>query len=304
MTDPSSLPASKRNLPIGAEVFLDHVGHFVPDPEAASAALTKAGFTPTPLSVQVNPDPDGGPPKLTGTGNTCVMLERGYLEFLFKTADTSLGREFDASAARYDGIHLAAFAIDDSRQQHERVAVSGFKVQPLVLMQRPVETEHGPGVAGFSIVRIVPGEMPEGRIQLLRHLTEDTVWQKRWLSHPNTAVALTSLTVVESDIGEAAGRFHRLLGGRAIPNENGTVIELDRGTVEILSPGAWHARWPQLRVPADPYMGQYGIAVRSLAEARSAIKAAGLVVLHDNPQSVAVRFPPEVGYGVWTFHQE
>ena len=31
--------------------------------------------------------------------------------------------------------------------------------------------------------------MPEGRIQILTHRTESTVWQKRWLTHPNGALA-------------------------------------------------------------------------------------------------------------------
>ena len=53
---------------------------------------TRAGFAPTPVSVQVAPD--GGP---TGTGNVCAMMTRGYMEVLFKTADTPLGREFEAA---------------------------------------------------------------------------------------------------------------------------------------------------------------------------------------------------------------
>ena len=46
-----------------------------------------AGFAPTPVSVQVNPD---GTP--TGTGNVTAMFARGYVEVLFKTAETPLAR--------------------------------------------------------------------------------------------------------------------------------------------------------------------------------------------------------------------
>ena len=52
-------PDADRNLPVNDEVFLDHVGHFVRDPEAASAALRRTGFAPTPVSVQANPDEIG-----------------------------------------------------------------------------------------------------------------------------------------------------------------------------------------------------------------------------------------------------
>src|SRR5919108_4351895 len=68
-----------RQLPLGEEIFLDHVGHFVPDREAASRAFARCGFAPTPVSVQVNPDGT-----LTGTGNVCAMFVRGYVEVLFK----------------------------------------------------------------------------------------------------------------------------------------------------------------------------------------------------------------------------
>ena len=70
-----------RRLPVGDEIFLDHVGHFVSDREAASRAFVRCGFAPTPVSVQVNPDGS-----LTGTGNVCAMLPHGYIEVLFATA--------------------------------------------------------------------------------------------------------------------------------------------------------------------------------------------------------------------------
>src|SRR5262245_55045123 len=98
-TRPSAMSnESERRLPQGDEIFLDHVGHFVRDPQAASRALTRAGFAPTPVSVQTGVD---GKP--TGTGNVTAMLDRGYIEVLFKTADTEIGREFDASLTMHSG---------------------------------------------------------------------------------------------------------------------------------------------------------------------------------------------------------
>src|SRR5207247_686052 len=112
------------------------------DPQAASAAFMRAGFAPTPVSIQVNPDPAGGAPRLTGTGNVTAMLSRGYIETLFKTADTPLARELDAAITRYPGVHLAAFAVADAAAAHRRLAKS-FRVRPLAEMQRPVELDRG-----------------------------------------------------------------------------------------------------------------------------------------------------------------
>src|SRR5262249_54098981 len=155
---------STHRLPHGDEIFLDHVGHFVRDAEAAGRALGRAGFFATPISMQV--DPAGAP---TGTGNITAMFERGYLEFLFKTADTALGREFDAALADFSGIHLCAFSVEDAARAHARLAESGFRVRPLAQFQRPVGTETGQGVAAFAAARLEHGQMPEGRIQIMNH---------------------------------------------------------------------------------------------------------------------------------------
>src|SRR5262249_24945370 len=204
---PEQVPAEQadRQLPVGDEIFLDHVGHFVPDVAAACDALTRGGFAPTPVSVQV--DPRTGEP--TGTGNVTPMLRRGYMEVLFRTADTPLSREFEAAVARHPGLHLAAFAVADAAAAHRRLADDGFRVRPLVEMARPVDTATGRGTAAFTIARVEPGEMAEGRIQILTHRTEDTVWQPRWLDHPNGSVGLYGLMIAVADVDEAARRFAR-----------------------------------------------------------------------------------------------
>src|SRR5262249_43556770 len=127
-----------RQLPRGDEIFLDHIGHFVPDRHAASRALVRAGFAPTPVSVQV--DSDGAS---TGIGNVCAMMRRGYIEVLFKTSETPLATELEAAIERYGGVHLAAFAVADAAKAHRRLSDAGFKMRPLVEMERPVETASG-----------------------------------------------------------------------------------------------------------------------------------------------------------------
>ena len=57
-----------RQLPIGNEIFLDHVAHFVRDRDAAAKAIARAGFAPTPVSIQTNPGPNGTSVP-AGTGN-------------------------------------------------------------------------------------------------------------------------------------------------------------------------------------------------------------------------------------------
>src|SRR5262249_30457229 len=154
------------------------------------------------------------------------------------TADTPLGRELDAALARYPGVHLAAFAVADAAAAHARLAGEGFRMRPLVQMQRPVDTggagafsgkvdtgfpqkmrppREPTGTAAFTLARVEPGEMPEGRIQILTHRTEHMVWQPRWLEHPNGALGLVSVAIAVADPWEAGRRFARFTGRSPTP---------------------------------------------------------------------------------------
>src|SRR5215469_10747873 len=147
---PGPRSAADRQLPILDEIFLDHVAHFVREPQSASRALARAGFAPTPVSIQLAPDPDGALPP-TGTGNVTAMFARGYIEVLFKTADTPLGRELEAARARYPGVHLAAFTAADAAAAHRRLAENGFRVRPLVHMEHPVHIVAAPGEEAVKV---------------------------------------------------------------------------------------------------------------------------------------------------------
>lgn len=236
---------------------------------------------------------------MTGTGNVTAMFARGYMEVLFKTADTPLGREFDAAFARHPGIHLAAFSVADAAAAHRRVGAS-FRVRPLVDMRRPVDSVSGPDTAAFTIVRLEPGEMPEGRIQVLTHRTEATVWQPRWLTHPNGAQALLDLVIAVADVQEAAERFARFTDRAAVPFAFGQAIELDRGAIVVVDAGAFAALLPGVPIPNLPFVGAYGLRVTSLATAEAALRRGGIAPRKADG-SLTAGFPDELGAGAWVF---
>lgn len=293
----SQTTETDRQLPVGDEIFLDHVGHFVRDPQAASAALKRAGFAPTPVSIQVAPD--GGP---TGTGNVCAMMTYGYMEVLFKTADTPLGREFEAALARHSGIQLAAFAVADANAWHRRLGEAGFRTRPIAPFSRPVGTETGTDTASFTVARVAPGEMAEGRIQMLTHHTEDAVWQKRWLEHPNGARGLASLAIVVADVDEAAARHARFTQRPATRTRAGQTVRLDRGRIDLVTPEAFAAALPEIAIPSLPFIAGYGVTVKSRDAAESVLHGGGLESRRAGDLLVAP-FPEELGRGAWLFSE-
>jgi hypothetical protein len=270
--------------------------------EAAGRALRRLGFAPAPLSIQVNPDPGGGAPRLTGTGNITAMLSQGYIEVLFKTADTPLAAELEAATARYAGLHLAAFATADAGAVHRRLAQQGFRVRPLARMERPADNNGAPGTAAFTVARVEPGEMPEGRIQMLTHHTESMVWQPRWLSHPNGALALTRIAIAVADLGEAAQRYATFTGRSPSASIFGQTIALDRGHVDLVTAEGFRHMLPKISLPCLPFMGACEIRVRSLSRLADMLKQAGIQT-QPREEMLVAQFPAEIGQGAWMFRE-
>ena len=290
---------SRSNLPGPGEIFLDHLGHFIVEARAGAASLREAGFTVTPFSAQMVPDPRTGRPVLSGTGNICVMLRAGYLEFLVHTADTPIGLEFKEALGRRAGLHLAAFAVSDAEACHARLAEEGWPMRPLVRMSRSVASVEGTAQARFTVARPEKGTMPEGRIQTLTHHSEAAMWQERWLEHRNGAAELQSLLVSSPGPDETAARFSRLLGRPATRATSGAVrLELDRGVLEILPEADARELVGEDVEPGRSVLVGYRLGVDELSRSADALAAAGLPVRRRDGAAIAP-FPPALGRGVW-----
>jgi hypothetical protein len=196
----------------GARLDIDHIAHFLPDIDRAGTALEQLGFTLTPFSAQSHRLQPDTPLVPAGTGNRCVMMKHGYLEFLTPTHDTPNAQQLHAAIRRYTGVHLIAFGTQAPDADYQRLSAAGFAPLAPVALQRQVGTETGEATARFTVVRVAPATMAEGRIQFCQHHTRDAVWQPRWLSHANHAVGLAGVLLCVADPAEAAQRYARYTG--------------------------------------------------------------------------------------------
>jgi hypothetical protein len=138
---------------------------------------------------------------------------------------------------------------------------------------------------------------------MLTHRTEHTVWQPRWLDHPNGACALAGLTIAVADVAEAAARFARFTGRPAVACDGVRSVALDRGYVELVTAEAFNRRFPELGIPSLPFMGACTIAVTSLSTVEAALRGGGVRMRRDGDRLIA-RFPDELGVGVWAFDEK
>ena len=252
-------------VPDIGQVFLDHVGLFVADLDAIPAWFTRLGFTLTPRAMHMHRDVAGREAP-SGTSNHCAMFREGYLEILGATADTPLAAQLKARLARYPGVHLIAFAAADADARHAALDQTDLAPLPLVHLQRPIDLDGGPTATGrFSVIRMPPDSMPEGRIQVVTHHTPELVWQPRFLTHANGVEALTEVLVCVDDPAEAAGRFGRLLTRPARTADGAAEVDLNRGGIRFLTPDRLALELPDLTPPSLPFIAAIGFRCRDLA---------------------------------------
>lgn len=212
--------AADRQRPPPGELCLDHLGHFVPDLDAAAAIWEKLGFRVTPVSHhQVSGKP-------AGTSNRCVMLGEGYIELLAPMMDTPNAQRVRERMKRFVGVHLACFGTPDAAAEHARLAAHGFEPEPVVHLQRQIETGDS---VGFRVVYVPPAKMPEGRVQYCEHLTPQQVWREGFVN----PIGLSAVYVVADDPEEVAARWGRFGGLLPRPEDGFVRLDTARGQVRI-----------------------------------------------------------------------
>lgn len=292
MTAAGQIPASQP--PSTGKLNIDHVAHFVPHIDAASSALEQAGFTLTPFSAQSHRLESGGPLVPAGSGNRCVMLREGYLEFLTPTADTPIAKQLRTAIQRYTGLHLIAFGTADAEADHARLEKNGFTPLPTVALQRQIGTEHGDETARFSVVRVPPGTMTEGRIQYCQQHTPQWLWQDRWIRHANGARGLAAVILCVADPQEAAQRYARFTGQFAQLGHGQWRIDTQRGALMFVSPEQLQQSL-DITAPAPPWIAGYVLTVDDIAATRTRLVAGNCSVRELDGGRLLLEWPNAVG---------
>ena len=288
----ASIPTAQ--VPAPGELNLDHVAHFVPEIDSARPGLERLGFTVTPFSLQSHRVEPDRPLEPAGAGNCCVMLERGYVEFLTPTGDTPIAAQLRAAMQRYVGVHLIAVGSAAPEEDHARVARAGFSpLEPLAL-QRSIDTEATQETARFTVVRVPPGTMAEGRIQFCHHLTPQWLWQDRWLAHANLAVALKGVIVCVADPREAAERFGRFTGLAPTMAGGRPCIVTSRGYLLFAEAAGVTHRFG-VGPPTLPWVAGYVLESRDLRATAEHLQRAGAEAQTLDDHRLLLELPPALG---------
>ncbi|MEX2453519.1 MAG: VOC family protein [Rhodospirillaceae bacterium] len=282
---------SEPQAPGEGQIYLDHVGWFVPDMDAAAAAFRRLGFPMSPFTVHTNEQPDGTRVP-SGTANRCAMIARGYLEVLTDVpdVDTPLSSQLRGGLARYTGLHLIAFTVSDAEAATARLREAGFDPEPPVALRRAMPLDGGgEGTAAFSVVRLPPGAMAEGRIQILTQDTPDVVWQPSVTAHENGLDMLSGVLICTTDPEEAAGRYGRFTGKPVTPAPQGVRrVLLDRGEIAFCDRDCCGEILPGVVVPDVPFIAAVAIRSVDLSETRAWFARNDIALLADGAGRLVV----------------
>lgn len=251
----------------GAATGLDHVGVAVPDLTAAASEWEALGFTVQPLA----PHMDEGKP--TGTGNRNIMLAEGYIELLATIDPARPSATIARFLAHHTGIHVLTLAMRSESATMNRILRAGFDAK-ITISARPVDPDN-PNAPRPEFSRI-PLTDADPRLQLLRHITPELVWQERFLAHPNRARALREVIVAADPPAAFAARLARAAGLPVRPDPaGGYTMRLPCGAVRVLPPDAAARLLPGAVVPALPAI--LGLVVQT----EDANAAAAALLRHD-----------------------
>ena len=102
--------------------------------------------------------------------------------------------------------------------------------------------------ARFALIQLP--DQPEGRINLVRHLTPEALWQERLQRHANNATDLDGVTLAVVDPAATAARLSRLIGCVVIPGPGGGfALDLAHGQVRLRPPEAVSRLLAERRIP-------------------------------------------------------
>ncbi|MEO0391981.1 MAG: VOC family protein [Pseudomonadota bacterium] len=226
---------------------LDHSLAVTSDLDAAATAYRQLGFTLTPRGRHHG----------WGTANYCIMFVTGYMELLGIIDDQQDVNGLDTQLmARGPGVSGVAFATPDARAVYQKLNTAGLadRHQNLSrLLEAPDGADKGDDAETleFSLAYAKPGVTPGLPSFFCQHRTRQKMRQPAWLAHPNGAVGLEGMTMIDPDPPALELAYRRLLmaldqpADGIWPGKGRLDVPIgDTQTLRFLSPARAAKRYP------------------------------------------------------------
>lgn len=189
---------------------IDHALVGVEDLEGARKAWMRLGFTLSPRGRHIG----------WGTANYCIMFPQDYIELLGILDASQFTNNLDRFLTDGEGLLGVAFSCDDAPATAAALQQAGIAAEDPKDLKRILESEAGEELPEFQLVHLPPDATPGVSSFVAKHLTPEIVWRQQWLTHPNGATGLDSVTVAVDEPSRLLPAYAKLFGEDAVAAEN------------------------------------------------------------------------------------
>ncbi len=247
---------------------LDHLGVIVRNLAEGAARWEKLGFALSPTSRQGGKMPDRNEEGPWATANRCAILQKGYLE-LIGVVDETAYNPWTKFLARFEGLHLLALRVPNADAAYAELAARTDTLNAPVQRARNLDVDGAEKTMRFRNIFSRDEAYPEGRYIVLEHQTPEYLWQKRYQTHANGAIALEAALACADDVPAQRKRLEAITGVQAVEGADG-VLRLappGGGVIELYGTPGFEARygWRPKALPSFA-----GVEVRFADRARAA----------------------------------
>jgi hypothetical protein len=247
---------------------LDHLGAIVRDLAAGAKRWERLGFSLSPVSRQSGKMPDRADEGPWATANRCAIFQRGYLELIGIVEPTAYN-PWEKFLARFEGLHLLALRVENADAAYADLATRTHTLNAPVQRARRLDVNGVESTMRFRNIFSRDEAYPEGRYIVLEHQTPEYLWQPRYQTHPNGALALEAALVCADDLQAQRARLETILG--VPPSEEGDrglrFAPAGGGSIELRNAAAFEDRFGS-RPGARPCFA--GVEVRFANRAHAA----------------------------------
>ena len=232
------------DLSIPVQLSLDHLGAIVRDLGDGAKRWEKLGFTLSPSSRQRGKMPGRDEDGPWATANRCAIFQQGYLE-LIGIVDPACFNPWTKFIARFEGLHLLALRVANADVAYADLAARTDTMNAPVQRARKLDVNGMESTMRFRNIFSRDAAYPEGRYIVLEHQTPEYLWQPRFQTHPNGALALKGALVCADDVPGQRARLETVVGLAPTNGADG-VLRFSPpagGCIELHGAGSFEARY-------------------------------------------------------------